>query len=402
MTIQFKRSQQKFLCLLLIAIFYIVLVFHFDFLQGIKVKDEPHYWKTSLSFSDTLIPSIKDLRDYKDLNTPLPFIMFGAIEYFFGLDIFGGRLLNLILSVVIVLIIGWPNRDKKRTSVLCLLGLFLCPYFFICSGRLYTDIVACFWLLLGFVAYVRSRHLLGSIAFILAIASRQFMLAFPVAIAVYELIIVTTKIRSFREFNFSKHWAWIAPSIASLSILFWIYLFQGLAPATGIEELAPAVQQTTWAIQPNRAVYFLSFTSVYIVIPELILFQPLAKIRESIKQKRRIVSIAVGLLLYCIIFPPIISSDGMFSLLLDLLHYDILKSALFYFLALIACIRFFQPNLMFLCLLFNCIIMMKAHYWSKYVLPLSIVFWYLKSLGLDEKFSFSNAWQKWSVWVRNR
>ena len=397
MALQLKRNRQKFLFILLITAIYTVLVVKSNFLQGIKINDEPHFWETSLSFSDSLIPSIDAIKNYRDLNTPLPFMMFGAVEYFFHLDVFGGRLLNLILSIVMALIIGWPSKDKKRTSILCLIGLFICPYFLICSGRLYTDIIACFWVLLGFVAYVRDRHLLSSIAFILGIASRQFMLAFPAAIATYELILALNRIKNTRRFDLTSQWRWIAPSIAACTIFGWIYLFKGLAPATGIEELAPTVQKTTWAIQPNRAVYFLSFTTIYIVIPELILFRPWAKIRSLWSHKRRIAYIAAGLLIYCIVFPPEINSSGMFTPFLDLLHYDFLKSVLFYVLALIACIRFCEPNLMQICILFHCIIMMKAHYWSKYVLPLSVVFWYLKSLGLEDEFGFRQVVRDWSV-----
>lgn len=395
--IKLNRNWQKFIFLMLIAAVYTILVVKSNFLLGIKINDEPHFWETSLTFSDSLIPSIDDIRNYRDLNTPLPFMMFGAVEYFFNLDVFGGRLLNLILSVIMAFIIGWPSRDKRKLGILCLIGLFFNPYFFICSGRLYTDIIACFWVLLGFIAYVRDRHFLSSIAFILGIASRQFMLAFPAAIATYELVLALNRIRTTRSFDLSQQWRWIAPGIAALTIFGWIYLFQGLAPATGLEELAPPVQQSTWAIQPNRAVYFLSFVTIYIVIPELILFQPIAKIRSLVRQKRKVMAIAAGLLLYCLVFPPEINSSGMFTPFLNLLHFDILKSILFYLLALIACIRFSQPNLIQLCIFFHCIIMMKAHYWSKYVLPLSVVFWYLKSLGLEDGYSFANVFQNWSI-----
>ena len=388
MNIQLKRSQQKFLFLLLIAAIYTALVIRFDFLQGAKVNDEGHFWQTSLTFSDSLIPSINDLKDYRDLSTPLPFMMFGALEYLFHQGVFAGRLLDLILSLIIVFIIGWPSREKGGKAILCLIGLFACPYFLLCSPALVTDMIACFWVLLGFVCYVHNRHLLSCIAFILAIASRQYMLAFPLAIALYELIIASAKIKSSRKFKLSEQWRWIAPSIAAMSILGWIYLFQGLAPSSGIEELAPTIQKTTWFFKPNRAIYFLAFVSVFIVIPEFILFQSLAKIKTLKQQWRKIIFIAVGWLLYCIAFPPPTTSDGMFSVVLNLLHYEILKTALFYVLSLLACVRFSQPNLMFLCVLFNCLIMMKAHYWSKYVLPLAVVFWYLKSLGLEKRFSF--------------
>ena len=396
MNIKLNRSQSKFLFLLLITAIYTILIIQFDFLQGVKVKDEAHFWETSLRFSDSLIPSIDALRDYRDLNTPLPFIMFGAVEHIFDLGVFGGRLLNVILSIAMVFIIGWPSRKKGRTAILCLIGLFVCPYYLLSSAGLTTDIIAGFWVLLGFVAYVHNRHLLSCIGFILAIASRQYMLAFPIAITLYEFIInALPVIKNNREIKFYEQWRWIAPLIAASSILFWFYLFQGLAPSTGIEELAPTIQKTTWFLKPNRAIYFLAFTSIFIVIPEFILFR--SKIDFSNLQWRNIALLALGWLLYCIIFPPPTTSDGMFSIIINLLHYEIIKIALFYFLSLLALLRFSQPNLMLLCLLFNCLIMMKAHYWSKYVLPLAIVFWYLKSLKLEQKFSFANFVPNFSI-----
>lgn len=395
MNIRLNRSHRKFLFILLIAAFYTVLLVNFEFLQEAKVKDEPRYWETILIFSDSLVPSIADLRSYQELNTPLPFIMFGVVEYLFNLDIFGARLFNLILSLIIIFVIGWPSRHKRESSILCAIGLLLCPYFAICGGRLYTDIIACFWVLLGFMAYIRDRHWWSSLAFILAIASRQYMLAFPVAIATYELIIVFARFRKNRQISLSVHRRWLAPTLAASTIIGWVLFFDGLAPSSAIDSLAPEVQKSTWLLQPNRIVYFLSFISIYMVIPEFLLFQPVAKIKSLkgyLQQEwRKVAIIAGGLLLFCLIFPPILDSGGMFAGVVKLLHYEILQSALFYLLALLACLRFSQPNLMFLCVAFNCIILMKAHYWSKYLLPLSVVFWYLKSLGLEDHFNFGKV-----------
>ena len=393
MDFKINRSQQKFLFLLLITAIYTALVVKFDFLQAIPVKDEPHFWETSVTLSDRLIPSLNDLQDYKELNTPLPFIIFGALEHLTERGLFAGRLLNLILSVIMVFIIGYPHKDKGIRGILCVVGLFASPYYLLSSASLVTDIIACFWLLLGFMAYVRNRHILSGIAFILAIASRQYLLAFPMAIAVYEFMIAISKIKRTKKYELSAQWRWLVPTIAALSIVAWFYLFQGLAPAAGLAERAPTIQQeSTWFLKPNRAVYFLAFTSVFIVIPEFIIFHPLTIIKNFNQQPwRKIRIIAVVWLVYCLVFIPPTSSEGMFSMVLNFIHYEVLKIALFYLLSLIACVRFARPNLMLLCVLFNCLIMMKAHYWSKYVLPLAIVFWYLKSLNLEQKFSFAPA-----------
>lgn len=386
MKIQLNHSQQKFLFILSITAIYIVLIFWLDFLQGAYWYDEKTFWKTSLTFSNSLFPSIEDLRDYTELNTPLPFIIFGALEYLFNQGIFTGRLLNLILSLIIVFLIGYPTKSKGSRAILCLIGLFLCPYYLWLSGRLYTEMIACFCVIIGLISYIRNRHLISCISFILAIASRQYMLAFPIAIATYEFIIAVKNIQNFDRINSVFKWRWLAPFIAALSIFIWIYLFQGLVPKTALEvRLAPEVQRSTWALKPGGILNFLSFVGLYIVIPECILFRASFNFQSFNKHRRKIIIIASALLLYFIIFPPLLAGSGNIAKLANLLPYNILKMLLFYSLSLLACIRFSQPNLISLIVFFNSLIMVKAYPWDRYVLPLVVVFWYLKSIGFQEQ-----------------
>ena len=389
MKIKLNSCQQKFLFLISITIIYILLVIWLDFLQGAYLWDEIHYWESSLVFSERLLPSIDDLKNYNELNTPLPFIVYGALEYLFGQGIFSGRLLNLILSLSIALIIGCPSRKKPGQPILCLIGLFLCPYFLFYSGRLYTDIIACFWTLIGVMSYVRNRHFISSISFILAIASRQYMLAFPAAILTYEFILAAKIMIRDRQISLVKQWKWIAPLIAVLTIFGWIYLFQGLAPQTAIEiKNTPEVQKTIWAVTPGGIINFFAFVGFYIVIPEFILFQPGAKLKTWKRQRRKIrlkISLFAGLLLlYFCIFPPLLEGLGIVIDIADLLPKDFLKIFLFYCLSLLTCIRFSQFNLISMMVLFNSAIAIKAYPWDKYVLPLAIVFWYFKSIKIDK------------------
>ena len=135
-----SRSKQRFIVLCLVTAVYVALLIWLDFLQGGYWRDERHFWETSLSFSDRILPTLEQLRDYEELNTPLPFILFGALEYLFQQGIFLGRLVNLGLSLVISLIIGWPKPGRPY-ALFCLVGLWLCPYYFWLSGRLYTELI---------------------------------------------------------------------------------------------------------------------------------------------------------------------------------------------------------------------------------------------------------------------
>lgn len=105
------------------------------------------------------------------------------------------------------------------------------------------------------------------------------------------------------------------------------------------------------------------------------------------RQWPKVFIIALGLLVYVWEFPPPLDSLGTVLKLAQLMPHDLLKVGLFYSLSLLACVRFSRLNLMTCMVLCNALLMMKAISWDKYVLPLSIIFWYLKSVGLEEGFS---------------
>ncbi|MFQ4136061.1 ArnT family glycosyltransferase [Nodosilinea sp. PGN35] len=375
----FSHSQQKVCFLCGITAIYLAIAAWLNFLQGPPWWDEADFWQSSLTFSDSLLPSLADLREYYSLNTPLPFMVFGLLEYLFGQGMVAGRLFNLLLSLGIVATIGWPSKDKGGRAILCLIGLFLCPYFLFLSGRLYTEMITCTWVLLGFVAYLRDRHWVSCLAFVLAIASRQYMLAFPAAIATYEFLATAQQYRQGQPVGLAQHQRWLAPAVASLSLLGWVALFDGLAPADAIAAKSPEVQKSTLALTPGGAINFLAFVGAYIVIPEFLLFRPVA-LRQALRHHwQKGLLIAVGLLLVCLAFPPLDTPYGTMGKVADLLPYGLVM-AMYYGLALLTCLRFARPDLLFWLIVFNALIMMKAIPWDRYVLPLAVAFWYLKSL----------------------
>ncbi len=376
-----SRSKQRFIVLCLVTAVYVALLIWLDFLQGGYWRDERHFWETSLSFSDRILPTLEQLRDYEELNTPLPFILFGALEYLFQQGIFLGRLVNLGLSLVISLIIGWPKPGRPY-ALFCLVGLWLCPYYFWLSGRLYTELITCFWIVLGLMAYVRDRTFLSGIAFILAVASRQYALAFPLAIFTYEFGLAMKTAIASSQIRLADQWKWLAPLVAVLSIGVWLYLFQGLAPETGIEvRQTPEVQQTFWAVGPGHVVNFMAFTSLYVVIPESLIFIGLLRQKLFEMPFRKGIGVAIALLIYVLIFPPSLVGDGPLMKVIALLPQGAIAVAVLYGLALIACLRFSRLNLITLIWLFNCLIMIKAFPLDRYVLLFAVAFWYLKSIG---------------------
>ena len=125
------------------------------------------------------------------------------------------------------------------------------------------------------------------------------MLAFPLAIFVVELInysIIKFRIYRLRKPANSRQKGnnaeveaieadylaknrihpirWLMPLIASLSIIGWLVLFEGIAPEAGMTARAgPAVQQKLWSIDLSGSWFILSCVGLYFVIPEFILFR---------------------------------------------------------------------------------------------------------------------------------
>ncbi|MBD2260583.1 hypothetical protein [Pseudanabaena sp. FACHB-2040] len=365
------KVKPAFLFLLLIAFTYTVLFFAMDQLRGPFWIDEAWFWETSQQFSQSLIPTLDQLRNYNELNTPLPFILYGMLEYLFDDGLFAGRLLNFLLSIAIVFLIGWPGQGKHFKPILAVLGLFLFPYFLWLSARFYTDLIASIFALLGVVFYLRKQPIVSGLVFILAIASRQYMVAFPVAIAAHELVIA---IRHRQRPSLS----FFLPFFAALSLLGWFVLFGGLTPQNALAARpAPEVQQSLWALLPNSGLFFLSGLGLAFVIPEFLLFYRRLDWKAVFSKKSLL--IAVGLLVLFIVFPPPDFARGLAWRVGGLMPLLPLRQALFYGLAVLTCLRFANLSLASWMVLFNALIMMKAFPWDRYALPLLIVLWYLQA-----------------------
>ena len=341
-------------------------------------KDEVHFWPTSLEFSKRAVPTADDLRSYHELNTPLPFLMFGWLERGFHGGITAGRFLNLGLSVIIVCIIGMPKDANGWRSVLAAIGLVAFPYYLGVSIHLYTDSLAAFFVLLGLVAHRQSRQWVAAVCFVLAISSRQYMVAFPAAVLLFEVSASWPRLLDPASLK-----RWLPHLVASMSILGWFALFGGPAPRAALES-QPVATASTLRLFPSHGLYFLSCVGAYFVIPELVLFrwQPL---RERATQKRN-VAIAIGLGVLFLAFPTLGNVDypiptmGFLDKAARSVLSDPLRVCVFYFLALVACVRFSRVDLDGVLVYVNALIMLKAHIgWDKYVLPLLVALWYLRA-----------------------
>lgn len=389
------KSQFKARILFLIAltVLYLTLFLFQDKLQFPLKWDEGNFWDISQSFSRSIIPTWKQLKSYNSPTTPLPFLLFGWLEHFFQRGIFVGRLFNFILSFILLCLVGLPRANCIRTPILSSIGLLLCPYFLFCGSYLYTDMIAIFFVIFGFYFYIHDRHFLSGACFVMAIASRQYMLAFPLAIAAYQLII-----QLHNGFRIDRRW--LIPLLAAATILGWIWFFGGLVPPEAatpgnlpIKQASQAALSITWLF-PERSLYFLACVGFYFVLPEWLLFQRWKSPKIKLTLKHYV--IASVLIILCLIFPPI-DSKGVLTNIIRLLPINFLQVMTLYLLILGTCWRFARFNLTFWVLLMNFSILMRGFSWDKYAFPIVAVLWYLKSANaLDNTPGSSGAQQRFS------
>src|SRR6202451_3830010 len=89
-----------------IAVVFLALLAGFDFLRFPIRADELHFWPASVALFQNGLPSLSQVQSYNELSTPLPFLIFGGLEYVFHGGIVVGRAVNTASSFATLIIIG--------------------------------------------------------------------------------------------------------------------------------------------------------------------------------------------------------------------------------------------------------------------------------------------------------
>lgn len=361
-----------------LAVVYGVALTYMDFLTFPPERDELHFWLTSLNFSKSWLPPLETLRDYNELSTPLPFLVFGWLERFFGGGIAVGRYLNLACSLVILLAIGMPGDKYPGPRFKSAAGLLLHPYFLGTALLLYTDMIAALLGLGGLCFYARRRFSLSGLCFILAISSRQYMVAFPAAILLSEFLPSASSSRS--------KYGVAAMILSIVSLVGWFTFFGGFGPEAEIAR--QQVDTVSWVVlHPEFGLYFLVCIGIYYVIPESILFQEWGWLRQA--PGKWTIGILLGLTLLFFLFPPLQNyvftpTMGYFDKAVRTFAGDIPRMAIYWVLAAITCLRFFRLNFSAVLVGLHFLMLMKAYgAWDKYALPVLVVLWFLKAWGIE-------------------
>jgi hypothetical protein len=364
-------------------------------------QDEFHYLPTAAFFSKEPIPSLNLLKSYNELNTPLPFILGGWVVNSFGENIQYLRLLTFVVSFSLLMVFIWFSPNNSPRFFLCLGGLVAFPNYYLCSVYYYTDIYAMFSVLCGTVAYLKKKHAVAALFFIIAVSCRQYMLAFPAAILAFELLhpLKNRRVAYFLK-NLLSDKTWIFYAVALLSIIPWLLLWNGPAPAS---VMAEQYYDSDKLINYNfgYVIYSASCLAAYYVIPEVLFTR---KYNYFIHYPRlypwSFLSFLLIIATLITLFPAKQAYNPYFTwpylgyldqLLMTVGITGIMKQICFGLLMLITLMRFISPhfNLASCFVITNLLLLGKAQLsWDKYSLPMIMALWFLAMF--DSQWSLSS------------
>lgn len=379
----------------IIAIVYVAVLVVKDFLGFPEIyQDENHYLPTAVMFSHEIIPSLNLLKTYNQLNTPLPFILGGWVVRLLGEDVQYLRLMNFLFSFCLLQLFVWYKPGSQSQRWLYFIPLVAMPSFYLCSVHYYTDMVAWLAVLIGLAAYLEGRHWVGCLAFAAAVASRQYMLAFPLAILLFEAVILMKCEGNLKAF-IGRAWSekvMVCYSLSVLSLLPWVALWGGPAPEAIMNEQhygdAPFYN-------PGFVIYTAAITAFYFVIPEAILSRKWDYFRTyPFRYPRTFAAIVAGVMLLLMFFPARQTYNeyftwpflGYFDQLLETAGIGgWFKQGIFGILMVLTLIRFTELPLVSLSgflALTNILLLGKVQLsWDKYLFPTLMVLWFLAMHG---------------------
>lgn len=387
---------------LAIFIIFVVIFFLKQKFNGILYQDEFHYLPTAVFFSHEPVPSADLLKSYNELNTPLPFILGGWVVNIFGENIQYLRLLTFGVSFLLLMTFIWSAPNNSKRFFLCLAGLMVFPNYYLCSVYYYTDIFAMISVLAGIVAYLKRAHLVGLLFFVAAISCRQYMLAFPAAIVAYEFLELLKKSSGLNQFlkNIFTDKTWIYYALAVLSIIPWVLLWHGPAPAA---VMAEQHYDSNKIVNYNFGfvIYASVCLAVYYVIPEVLISGKIKYFIDYPRNYPRLFIALVAIVITLITFFPAKQAFNPYFTWPYLGYIDQLfttigltgfvKQICFGVLMLVTLMRFISPyfNLASCVVAINVLLLGKAQLsWDKYSLPMIMALWFLAMFDSQWALSF--------------
>jgi hypothetical protein len=365
----------------------LVLVFLATFWLGDSLRfepagDEKHFLSSAELFQGRF--ELEALRSYPEVVTPLALVIWGELHYLTGDGLYYGRLLNFVLTVVMVGLVAFCAPGNPTRAALAAVGLLLFPYTLALATHLYTDTIGVFLGVCGALALSRGRAVLGWFAFVCAIATRQYLVQIPAAIAAVE------GMRWLR----GERVRWpvvIACAASSVTVLGWLTFFRGLATQAGIDFWtphypAPMLHATEFIL--FHGLYALTGIGAYFVLVEALLFRR-APVPPEMRSWRGL-GLALALAGLFWLDPPLLSNThtggpiGRAAIeLWPAPQFDWARLSIYYVLALLCVLRFAgRLDIGFWLVAAAFVLATKQQLpWEKYLFPTIGALWTMVALG---------------------
>jgi len=375
-----------------VAIAFVVTFLAADGLRFEPEKDEIHFRASAEAFRGGF--AVDALRSYPEVVTPLALVVWGELEHFTGAGLRLGRLLNLALMLAVVCMVAFAAPAAWPRGALAAIGLLVFPYSLPLAAHLYTDVIAVFFAVAGTLALARGRPVLACIAFAGGIATRQYVIQIPAALAAAECV-------AWLRGDGVRWKTLLACGISGLTLLGWVAFFGGLAPQAGIDAWVsryPAPMMSATGLVLHHGLYALTGIGAYFVLVEALLFRRSPLPRELLG--RRTLALALALAAVFWLDPPVLSASHtggpigrVARVLLPAPDFDVVRVSLYYLLALLAVLRFAgRLDAGFWVVAAGFVLAMKQQLpWEKYLFPTLAVLWTLVSLGQVQGYRDADA-----------
>ena len=351
-----------------------------------RYNDEIHFWNASMLFALTGWPTRNLLISYGELNTPLPFMVFGWAENAFHGHIPGARLVNLVGGLATLLAIGVIGKKQPFLAGMAILGVLLNPYFYITALYLYTDCLPIFLVVLGLLAYHRGWYWSMAVAFGLAICGRQFMVIFPAGILLWEGVpALLTFAKKGHLPNPGQVRLLVTNALACGVLLAWRLFWGDWAQPSEVDGQHIATQ--SW--HPEFALYGLACMGGYFALPLELMHRLVPPLRPAVPpalpvRATLLLVLAVGVLCSVYVIEPAnqIVDLGPLERVLNRALRGVnqpqaIKQAVYAFFIVLALRRFRLLGLPGIWLVLQTVLWAKSHVgWDKYTYPLVVVYWF--------------------------
>ncbi len=180
----YKKS--ALILLVLILLFEITVAVYGDISTRKPWGDEIRLYASVLNFGEGITLDL--ITHYRQMSTPLPFIIYAGWGHLFGFDLFTLRILSIIIALLTYMLfhrILFQQLKKKSLAVIGTLLLVVHPYMVGLSIFVFTDMPAILFLLLGYYTLQKKKFYLSALFIALSILCRQYILFFLPPMFIY-------------------------------------------------------------------------------------------------------------------------------------------------------------------------------------------------------------------------